>query len=121
MVSFTSFYIFKALTRIGSILNIKSLLVTEEYRDAFVLADITFKYQLVFCPLQRKQVRLNLPAANITEDQLQYAGTELDADIALQLAFGNCDPYTLKMIHNFNPDKIVSKYHILYLFYENKY
>jgi len=95
--------------------------VTKEYRDAFVLADITFKYQLVFCPLQRKQVRLNLPAANITEDQLRYAGTELNSDIALQLAFGNCDPFTLKMVHNFNPDKIVSKHHILYLFYENKY
>jgi len=97
----------------------KSLVVTEEYRNAFVLADITFKYQLVFCPLQKKQVRLNPPAADITDDQLRYAGTELNADIALQLAFGNCDPSTLKMVHNFNPEKIVSKCHILYSFYEN--
>lgn len=86
----------------------KSLVVTQEYKDAFILADITFKYQLVFCPLQRKQMRLNPPTADISDDQLQYAGKELDADLALQLALGNCDPSTLKIVHNFNPDKIVS-------------
>lgn len=101
--------IVKALTRMGSVLNMKSLVVTQEYRDAFILADITFKHQLVFCPLQRKQVRLNLPTPDITDDQLQYAGKELDADIAFQLALGNCDPANLKMVHNFNPDKIVSR------------
>ncbi|KAL0113775.1 hypothetical protein PUN28_012710 [Cardiocondyla obscurior] len=95
--------IHKALIRMGSILNMKSLVVTQEYRDAFILADITFKHQLVFCPLRRKQVRLNPPPADITEDQLQYAGKELDADVALQLALGNCDPSTLRMAHNFDP------------------
>lgn len=92
----------------GSILNMKSLIVTQEYKDAFVLADITFKHQLVFCPLQRKQVRLNPPTTDISDDQLQYAGKELNADLALQLALGNCDPSTLKIVHNYNPDKIVS-------------
>ncbi|XP_050464726.1 exonuclease 1 isoform X2 [Cataglyphis hispanica] len=99
----------KALTRIGSVLNMKSLVVTQEYRDAFILADITFKHQLVFCPLQRKQIRLNPPTDDITEDQLQYAGKKLDADLALQLALGNCDPSTLKIVHDFNPDKIERK------------
>ncbi|XP_032680722.1 exonuclease 1 [Odontomachus brunneus] len=101
--------IHRALIRVGSVLNMKSLEMTQEYRDAFILADITFKHQLVFCPLQRKQVRLNLPSADITEDQLRYAGQELDADLALQLALGNCDPCTLKMLHDFNPDKIERK------------
>ncbi|KYN37810.1 Exonuclease 1 [Trachymyrmex septentrionalis] len=101
--------IHRALTRLGSVLNMKSLIVPQEYRDAFILAEITFKHQLVFCPLQRKQVRLNPPPANITEDQLQYAGKELDEDLALQLALGNCDPATLKMVHDFNPDKIERK------------
>ncbi|KYM99279.1 PREDICTED: exonuclease 1 [Cyphomyrmex costatus] len=101
--------IHKALTRLSSVLNMKSLVVPQEYRDAFILADITFKHQLVFCPLQRKQVRLNPPPADITEDQLQYAGKELDADLALQLALGNCDPATLKMVHDFNPFKIERK------------
>ncbi|KAG5346905.1 EXO1 Exonuclease, partial [Acromyrmex charruanus] len=101
--------IHRALTRLGSVLNMKSLVVPQEYRDAFILAEITFKHQLVFCPLQRKQVRLNPSPANITEDQLQYAGKELDEDLALQLALGNCDPATLKMVHDFNPDKIERK------------
>ncbi|KYQ50503.1 Exonuclease 1 [Trachymyrmex zeteki] len=30
-------------------------------------------------------------------------------DLALQLALGNCDPATLKMVHDFNPDKIERK------------
>lgn len=105
---------FKALTRIGSVLNMKSLVVTQEYRDAFILANITFKYQLVFCPLQRKQIRLNPPPANITEDQLQYAGKEMDVNVAFQLALGNCDPITLKVVHDFNPDKVVSSCLLLY-------
>ncbi|XP_031844025.1 exonuclease tos isoform X2 [Nomia melanderi] len=101
--------IHRALTRLGSYLNMKSLVVTKEYRDAFILAIITFKHQLVFCPLQRKQVRLNPPLPDVTEDQLYYAGTETDPDTALQLAFGNCDPFSLKMLHNFDPDKIKSQ------------
>nr|XP_012214444.1 PREDICTED: LOW QUALITY PROTEIN: exonuclease 1 [Linepithema humile] len=105
----TDHNIYRALTRMGSVLNMKSLVVTQEYKDAFILADITFKHQLVFCPLQRKQVRLNPPTADISNDQLQHAGKELDADLALQLALGNCDPSTLKMVHNFNPDKIERK------------
>ncbi|XP_076669656.1 exonuclease tos [Andrena cerasifolii] len=101
--------IHRALTRLGSYLNMKSLVVTKEYRDSFILADITFKHQLVFCPLQRKQVRLNPPTPEVTEKQLYYAGVETNPDIALQLAFGNCDPFTLKVLHNFNPDKIESQ------------
>ena len=87
----------------------KSLVVTKEYRDSFMLAVITFKHQLIFCPLTRKQIRLNIPTSDITEEQLYYAGTEIDPDTALQLALGNCDPFTLKMVHNFDPDQIKVK------------
>lgn len=107
--------IYRALTRLGSYLNMKSLVVSKEYRDSFILAVITFKHQLVFCPLKRKQVRLNPPMSDITEKQLYYAGTETDPDIALQLALGNCDPFTLKILHNFDPDNIkdqVNKHNI---------
>ncbi|XP_076178157.1 exonuclease tos isoform X2 [Ptiloglossa arizonensis] len=101
--------IHRALTRLGSYLNMKSLVVTEKYRDAFILAVITFKHQLVFCPLQRKQVRLNPPTSDVTEEQLYYAGVETNPDIALQLAFGNWDPISLKPLHDFNPDKVKSQ------------
>lgn len=83
----------------------KSLVVTKEYRDSFILAVITFKHQLVFCPLQRKQVRLNPPLPDVTAEQLHYAGTETNSDMALQLALGNCDPFTLEALHDFDPDK----------------
>nr|XP_033340207.1 exonuclease 1-like isoform X2 [Megalopta genalis]XP_033340208.1 exonuclease 1-like isoform X2 [Megalopta genalis] len=98
--------IYRALTHLGSYLKMKSLVVTKEYRDAFILADITFKHQLVFCPLQRKQVRLNPPSPDTTEEQLYYAGVETNPDDALQLALGNCDPFSLEVLHNFDPDKV---------------
>ncbi|XP_012275952.1 exonuclease 1 [Orussus abietinus] len=96
----------RALTRLASHLNMKSLNVSEEYRDAFILAVITFKHQLVFCPLQRKQVRLNPPPSHITKEQLHYAGDLLPEDVAWQIALGNCDPFTLKKLHNFDPDNV---------------
>ncbi|CAK9800609.1 Exonuclease 1 [Anthophora plagiata] len=102
--------IHRALSRLGSYLNMKSLVVTKEYRDAFILAVITFKHQLVYCPLRRKQVRLTPPTADVTEEQLYYAGKETDPNIALQLALGNCDPFTLKILHNFNPDNIENQF-----------
>ncbi|XP_035732567.1 exonuclease 1-like isoform X1 [Vespa mandarinia] len=97
--------IYKALTNLGICLNMKSLTVSKEYKDNFMKAFVTFKHQLVFCPLQRKQVRLNSPSADVSEDQLYYAGEEIDPDKALQLAYGNCDPFTFKKLHDFDPDK----------------
>ncbi|KAL2728661.1 exonuclease 1 [Vespula squamosa] len=97
--------IYKALSNLGTCLNMKSLTVSKEYKDNFMKAFVTFKHQLVFCPLQRKQVRLNSPSADVSEDQLHYAGEEIDPDKALQLAYGNCDPFTFKKLHDFDPDR----------------
>lgn len=95
----------------------KSLTVSKEYRDNFMKAFVTFKHQLVFCPLQRKQVRLNSPSADVSEDQLHYAGEEIDPDKALQLAYGNCDPFTFKKLHDFDPDRKQVRYMFRYLFF----
>lgn len=95
----------------------KSLIVSKEYRDNFMKAFVTFKHQLVFCPLQRKQVRLNSPSAEVSEDQLHYAGEEIDPDKALQLAYGNCDPFTFKKLHDFDPDRKKVQYIFKYLFF----
>lgn len=97
-----------------SILNKKNLTVTTEYRDSFINACITFKHQLVFCPLLRKQVRLNPPSDNVTTEQLKYAGEEVEPDLAFQLALGNVDPITLKKLHDFNPDERVMGYDALH-------
>lgn len=94
----------QALTRLSSYLNMRSLDVSKEYRDAFIRADVTFKHQLVFCPIKRKQVRLTPVTPDITEEQLHFAGKEMPDDLAWQLAIGNYDPMTLKMLHDYNPD-----------------
>ncbi|XP_066596733.1 exonuclease 1 [Prorops nasuta] len=94
----------KALVRLGSYLNMKSLVVTEKYRDAFMRALLTFKHQLVYCPQQRQQVRMTPLPPDIKEDQLHFAGVRSDSDVALQLALGNMHPFTLKKLHDFDPD-----------------
>ncbi|XP_057324376.1 exonuclease 1 isoform X2 [Microplitis mediator] len=97
--------IHKALGRLSSYLNMKSLSVTPEYRDSFIRALITFKHQLAFCPMQRKQVRLTTPPPEVTPEQLHHAGDEKPSDLAYQLALGNYDPTTLKKMHDYDPDE----------------
>ncbi|XP_078042228.1 exonuclease 1-like isoform X2 [Augochlora pura] len=109
IMSNTNCDIYNALIDLESCLKLKSLVVPKEYRDAFILANIVFKHQLVFCPLQRKQVRLNPSTSGITEKQLYYAGVPTNPNDALQLALGNCDPLSLKVLHNFDPDKVENK------------
>ena len=82
----------------------KSLVVTQEYRDSFRRAFVTFKHQLVYCPMKRKQVRLYPTPSHVTDDQLRYAGVEVSEDLAWQLALGNYDPFSLKKLHDFDPD-----------------
>ncbi|CAD6201463.1 GSCOCG00000263001-RA-CDS [Cotesia congregata] len=101
--------IHKALVRLSSYLNMKSLCVTPEYRDGFIRALVTFKHQLVFCPIQRKQVRLIPPPPEVTPEQLHHAGDEKPADLAFQLALGNYDPTSMKKLYDYNPDKALSR------------
>lgn len=93
-----------------SILNKKNLTVTPEYRDSFINACVTFKHQLVYCPLERKQVRLNPPSDKVTKEQLKFAGEEVEPELAFQLALGNVDPISMKQLHNFNPDERVIEF-----------
>jgi exonuclease-1 len=79
-------------------------MVSEEYRNEFVLADATFRYQLVFDPLSRRLVHLNEPPDS--EKVTDYAGKMLPCDTAYQLALGNLNPFTLQKVDNFNPDVI---------------
>ncbi|KAF7989790.1 hypothetical protein HCN44_008464 [Aphidius gifuensis] len=96
--------ILKSLPRIGSYLNMKSLKVSKEYCEGFICALITFKHQLVYCPIKRKQVRLHDVPDDVTEQQLYHAGNEVDEKLAYQLALGNYHPLTLKKLHEFDPD-----------------
>jgi exonuclease-1 len=82
----------------------KSLTVSEEYRNEFLLADAAFRYQLVFDPLSRRLTRLNEPQDS--EKVTDYAGKMLPSDTAYQLALGNLNPFTLRKVDDFNPDVI---------------
>ncbi|XP_046985139.1 exonuclease 1 isoform X1 [Schistocerca americana] len=96
--------IHRALRRLPLHLNMHSLSVSNEYRDEFVQAVATFKYQLVYDPMTRKLVPLNEPPAGYEHNS--YVGEMMPDDIAFQLALGNLDPFTLKPVDDFNPDRI---------------
>lgn len=56
-------------------LKMPSLSVTPQYIESFKRADKTFKYQIVFDPLQRKLVPSNPYADDlVAEEDLSYAG-----------------------------------------------
>ena len=80
-----------------------TLVITDEYRENFVKADKTFRYQLVYDPIQRKQVPLNE-----VESSDDIVGKMLDDETAFQLAIGNLDPMTLRKMDDYHPDKAVS-------------
>jgi exonuclease-1 len=56
------------------VLKKKNLVITEDYIAGFKRADNTFKYQIVFDPLTKKQVSLNPYQDVITKEELTYAG-----------------------------------------------
>ncbi|KAJ9593956.1 hypothetical protein L9F63_014597 [Diploptera punctata] len=94
----------RALSRLPGYLNMRSLTMTDEYRDDFMLADATFRHQVVFDPLTRSLTRLSQPP----DDQpvTDYAGTMLPSDQAYQLALGNLNPHTLEKVDSYDPDLI---------------
>lgn len=97
--------IHNVLTKIPSYLNMKQLVVTDEYREQFMIADATFRHQIVFDPLKRKLVRLNEPEDCGTNlEYCRNAGEYFDNETAFQLALGNLDPFTLKQMDDWNPD-----------------
>jgi exonuclease-1 len=99
----------KALPKIKSYLKL-NVDITDDYIDAFMKAEATFKYMYIYDPLQRQMRRLNdFNSEDVDgEIELKYcvnAGELLDSNVAYQLALGNLDPKTMKSICNFDPTK----------------
>ena len=84
----------------------KKVKITEEYVEDFIRADNTFKYQLVFCPKQRKLVPLTPYEKDIKTEELEYAGNHFDEslgqDFAFNYAIGNVDTKTLKIVDSYS-------------------
>lgn len=95
----------KALPKIVSYLNLKKAFVTNEYIDAFLKAEATFKYMYVYDPRRREMVRLNELEDENEESHCVNAGDFLDNNTAYQLALGNLNPKSLNKVCNYDPSK----------------
>lgn len=105
--------IYESLKKIPTSLNLKNVVVTEEYVENFKIADATFRHQLVFDPLNRKLVPLLDPEIYGTDpNHCCNAGKMMENKIALQLALGNLSPYDLKEMDSWCPDRDIKTFNI---------
>jgi hypothetical protein len=88
-------------------LNLKTK-VDEEYIEKVAHADVTFRRQLVFDPKTRRQI----PLDGEDVDSGPYSGSLLDPDEALQLAVGNLDPHSMKLVANLDVDNVCKRLQI---------
>lgn len=85
-------------------MNVK---VPSEYRNQFLDADRMFQYQPVYDPLSRQVVPLN----KVSDPNVFLLDSKLTPDQTYQLALGNIDPISLKVMDNWDPDiQIVRKF-----------
>ena len=81
-------------------------LITSDYETEFLKAELTFKHQRVFCPIEKRLVCLNPLPVDIkstleleteeTFENLDFLGPCLENDIARGVAEGIINPITLK-------------------------
>ncbi|XP_017475425.1 PREDICTED: exonuclease 1 isoform X2 [Rhagoletis zephyria] len=97
----------KALKKLPTYLNMKNLQVDDEYIEQFLKAEATFKHMYIYNPFARRMERLHDLSEFETDERFcSNAGTPLEDDEqALQLALGNLNPFTLKQLDNWHPDR----------------
>ncbi|ALC38709.1 tos [Drosophila busckii] len=95
-----------ALKKIPQYLNMAKLEVDDEYIENFIKAEATFKHMYIYNPLDRRMERLCALEDYATEERYcSNAGSLLaDSSKALQLALGNLNPFTLKLLDNWLPE-----------------
>lgn len=74
------------------------LQVPADYLANFRQAELTFLYQRVFCPNDKKLVTLTAPEDGINLDELPFIGADVAAEIAAGVACGDLDPTTKEPI-----------------------
>lgn len=96
----------RALDKIPAYLNKRNLVVTDEYKLNVMKANATFQHMVVYDPIERKQTRLNdVESAGTEEAFCCNAGTLMADEEALDLAVGNLNPFSLKRLDNWHPDR----------------
>lgn len=94
----------KFLDKIPRYLKMNRIEITEEYKKNFLLADATFKHQIVFDPFKKKLVPLIDPQVTGTNPKYcENAGEIYDHDKAYQVALGNLHPSSFKRLNNWDP------------------
>ncbi|KAF5296924.1 hypothetical protein FQA39_LY12281 [Lamprigera yunnana] len=100
--------IYTLLRRLPHYLNLKKLIVTDEYIENFKLADATVMHQIVYDPLKKKLTYLTDPEEFNTDPKyLKNAGEIGNSEMAFQMALGNIDPISKKVLDNWNPSEAV--------------
>uniref|UniRef100_A0A182TA54 Exonuclease 1 n=1 Tax=Anopheles maculatus TaxID=74869 RepID=A0A182TA54_9DIPT len=95
----------RALAKIPAYLNMRQLVVSEEYKDEFLKADATFRHMVVYDPVHRRQTRLADPDEESTPERYCCnAGQFMDETVAFELAIGNLDPFSLRKLDDWHPD-----------------
>lgn len=98
--------IMRALDKIPAYLNMRHLVITDEYKTNVLRARATFLHMVVFDPRRRKQVRLNeIEEYDTNIDHCCNAGEIIDDTTALNLAVGNLNPFSMKQLDNWHPDQ----------------
>ncbi|XP_034125471.1 exonuclease 1 [Drosophila guanche] len=94
-----------ALKKIPSYLNMSKLEVDDDYIENFMKAEATFKHMFIYNPLQRRMERLcALEEYSTDVSYCSNAGTLLeDSHLALHLALGNLNPFSLKKLDSWEP------------------
>ncbi|KAL3272457.1 hypothetical protein HHI36_013937 [Cryptolaemus montrouzieri] len=96
----------KFLEKVPRYLNLKNRSVTEEYKDNFMVADATFRHQIVYDPITRKLTYLTDPGISGTRPEYcRNAGKIFDENLAYQVALGNVDPSTHEKYDDWSPTK----------------
>lgn len=96
----------KFLDKIPKYLNMNKIVITEEYKKKFMIADATFKHQIVFDPFKKKLVPLIDPEVTGTDPKYCVnAGEIYDHKTAYQVALGNLHPSKSKKLDDWDPKK----------------
>lgn len=99
-----------ALDKMPTLLNMRHLTITEEYKCNILKVRATFLHMVVYDLRQRKQVRLH--EVNKFDTDIEYcsnAGKILDGDNskkALDLAVGNLHPSTFNVLDDWHPNQV---------------
>ncbi|CAH1964444.1 unnamed protein product [Acanthoscelides obtectus] len=94
----------KFLKNLPRYLNMRHLQITEEYKENFMIADATFRHQIVFDPFKKTLVPLIDPAVSGTNPKYcKNAGEITDHEKAYQVALGNLHPSNYSKLDDWSP------------------